>query len=101
MTIHTLEAMLATLNKVHEVNMRKFYNKNHRWPTVADQLKKHAEEVGEFIKAYDGKTDEDPIDEYWDSIFSMMATLLTEKSEAELIEGYEKCLNKIVSRAKV
>jgi hypothetical protein len=98
---------LVILRKVHEVQCIRFSHRHGREPEIADQLKKHLEELGEFIKALDGKSDEDPLDEYWDCAFSFMATALNRSftgiqfTDSRILAAFDRCLRKIAARANV
>jgi hypothetical protein len=98
----TVRELLIVLREVHERKMYDFARDNGRPVVMGDQLKKHLEELGEMIKAVDRKTPEDPIEEFWDMVFSDMATFLGDDpkySDDQLFEGFRKCLEKIMLRA--
>lgn len=98
----TVWDLLVILREVHERKMCDFARDNGRPVVMGDELKKHLEELGEMIKAVDRKTPEDPIDEFWDTVFSGMATFLGDDpkySDDQLFEGFRKCLEKIMLRA--
>lgn len=100
----TIEEMIADLRKVHKIQCERFKKKHGREAEISDQLKKHAEEIGEFIKAIDGKNDEPPLDELWDCVFSMLAVALNEKglvwTDGEIMDAYHYTMLKIEARAE-
>jgi hypothetical protein len=100
------EDLLRALRRVHAANCQGFKTKHGRQAEIADQLKKHLEEIGEFIKAVDKKNLEDPMDEYWDCIFSFMATAMNpigiwHPTDEQLLDGLDRCLFKIMRRVGV
>lgn len=98
--------LIKDLRAIHEANRIAFKKKHGREAEIADQLKKHAEEVGEFIKAVDGKNDEPALNELWDCVFSMIAAVLNpyqkEKySDEQILAAFVQTLDKIEYRAKL
>ena len=101
---YDMRALVRQLRTIHEANRIKFKQKHGREAEVADQLKKHAEEVGEFIKAIDGKNDEPVLNELWDCIFSMIAAVLNpyqDFTDDEIAKAFVITLEKIDYRAKM
>ena len=95
----TLRQMIYDLAKVHSVNRQRFLLKHKREAEISDQLKKHAEEIGEFIKALDGKNDESPLCELWDCVFSMVACGLNgDHSTTDILLAYDQVMEKIKLR---
>ena len=101
--------VISALRRVHIVQCKKFQEKHGRKATLADQLKKHAEEIGELIKAFDGKNDEPFQNELWDCVFSMLICGLNNPPFAEgpyftdqaLLNAFDETLEKIEKRAGI
>jgi len=102
----SLKDLLQMLRAVHLYNCQKYAIKHGHWPTFGDQLEKHAEEIGEYIKAKNGKNPEPPLNELWDCVFSLLATVLNpidnlHFSDREIIQAYWETLDKISTRAGI
>lgn len=99
---YDMRIIISQLRAIHEANRIKFKQKYGREAEVADQLKKHSEEVGEFIKAIDGKNDEPVLNEMWDCVFSMIASVLNPYqgyTDDEIANAFMATLQKIDARA--
>ena len=101
-----LKSLLEMLRAVHLYNCEQYSIKHGRWPTFGDQLEKHAEEIGEYVKAKNGKNPEPPLNELWDCVFSLLATVLNpfdnlRFSDKEIIQAYWETLDKIATRAGI
>ena len=108
MPIRDIEVLTIFLRKVHAVNSIKFQEKHGRRAEVADQLKKHTEELGEYIKALDGKNSEPLSNEYWDVVFSFMATAMNIGSyengwlsTSDLLKGLDNVCEKLSKRTGI
>lgn len=99
--IRDLRDLLPLLRLIHKQNRINFYEANGRLTRFADQIEKHQEEVGELIKAVNGKNDEPPECEVWDCVISILVSMLDQCDDQLLLDGLDSVILKLMGRTKV
>ena|SRR5467141_4113011 len=95
-----LEQIFDKLKEYEERIDEDFKNQNRRWPQPSDKITKVVEELGEVQQSRkNGGTKDKVLDEIWDStIASLGLALLLQYPSGQIIDGFERLLQKLDAR---